>query len=164
MNVQYAKVFAVGIAVGLLGGFVCVGITLFSYLCCFANLIGYLGPAASGIVAAVLGAGLQSTHDTIPGKEVPQGVVAGSASSLIAALTCSVIFGLMQLVYPVFMGIYSAMDSGTDVGTVVGVVFVTGLWAAMIALGVGVASSLMGLFGGALVGAIVGAIKSATRA
>lgn len=165
MNVQYGKAIGVGIALGTAGGTVASGFTLVSLLCCVANLVGYLGPALSGICAAIVGAALQSTTDTEQGQEILQGAMAGVVAAAAGALTCAVIFGLMQFLNPVLTGLIYAIkaDDAGDVVTAIMAVISTGVWAAVIAIGVGIVSSLGGVLGGAISGAVVGAIKGAMR-
>ena len=165
MNVQYGKAAMVGIAMGLLGGIIASGFTIASFICCLANMVGYLGPALSGVIAAAASAGLQSTADTEKGKEVLQGVVSGVVGAGAAALTCAVIFGLMQFLYPVFMVVFGMLGAANSDEIMANVMAagITAIWAAFIALMVGIGSGLGGLVGGAITGAIVGAIKGATR-
>jgi len=163
MNVQISKLFLVGIPIGLLGGLVCAGITLFSFICLIANVLGYLGPALSGIGAAVAGAAVQSTEATEKGKEALQGAASGTIAALIGALTCSLCFALMQFLYPAFIGLSAAIGNHDNIAGVIVQLGFTSLRAAMVSIGVGIGSSLGGVLGGAIAGAVVGASKAATR-
>ena len=86
-------------------------------------------------------------------------------AAVIAAVTCAIIFGLVQFVYPVFTAVLYAATAKDAEGLVVAffAAAMSAMWAAAIALLVGIGSSVVGLLGGVIAGAVVGAIKASRR-
>ena len=91
MGIQYSKLFLIGVPVGVVGGMIASFFTIISFLCCVANLVGYLGPTVSGAIAALIAAMLVDLSMVEKGKEVSQSAMAGMAAGGIAAITCAII-------------------------------------------------------------------------